>query len=145
MINIEKALKELETLHITMKKANKYNKNIFNKMEYKVLCLISKSINITMNDIAKELNITKPRVTAIINALIHKGLIELKVFETDKRKKCVLLSEKGNNHLEIMQKDYYNYFKLIWEQFTEEEQLQWLHLTNKTSKIIENIITNRKG
>ncbi len=47
------------------------------------------------SDISKELGVTTPRITTILNKMEDEGLIERKITNFDRRKVAVTLSDKG--------------------------------------------------
>lgn len=53
----------------------------------------------SMSKIASILDVTMPQVTALVNALMHHGLVRQKTQSNDRRSRHVLVTVKGQNTL----------------------------------------------
>ena len=135
-INYKEILNAMEELRITMKKFKTKNKTPFQKIEFQAMLFIEEAENITMQQLGKELGVTKPRVTAIITDLGEKGYIEQITDKTDKRKKLLKLSRVGSEYMNIHREQYEYWFKNLVEQFTTEEQEMWKNITKKVNTLL---------
>lgn len=138
MNNIEIALEVMEDFHKTMKKIHKKKEDrLFSKIEIKALFLIEDFEVITMKELASSLDITKPRVTVIVNKLLERNFVEYSLDNVDKRKKYLSITKLGKEYLDKEKEKYRKFFEMIWSNFTEEEQKQWIAITTKTIDILE--------
>lgn len=65
-------------------------------MEWLVMCVINRSSKAsTMSDIANELGVSLPQITALVTNLISKKLIKQKTILSDRRSKHLSLTIKG--------------------------------------------------
>lgn len=94
----------------------------FNMNDYYYLTVIGQLGNPNLGDVAKELKLTKPAITAMVQRLIKKGLIEKRQSPDDKRVFHIALTEKG---LKIVQGDNALYSDLANEfiSILDEKQL----------------------
>jgi DNA-binding MarR family transcriptional regulator len=58
---------------------------------------------ILASDLAKALNVSRPNITNLVNVLLEKSLIEQVEDKDDKRRKHLILSQKGEDILENLQ------------------------------------------
>ncbi|WP_320039865.1 MarR family winged helix-turn-helix transcriptional regulator [uncultured Desulfobacter sp.] len=95
------------------------------------LKMIDRTMEITCGELAGQLNITKPSVTAIVNKLIALGVVEKSRCTRDKRIHYIKLTEKGRN---ITRLEYFSYQRMvdrILQVFSEEEIHTFIRLTQK--------------
>ncbi|GEM_PF-2498928 len=86
---LKKIFKELYLFDYNLKKETNLSMN-----EAMVLCSINeKKTDLTC--LSKELFVSKPRMTKIIEKLVKKGLVKKIVSENDRREKYLVLTEKG--------------------------------------------------
>ncbi len=69
-------------------------------MEYRVLRLLSQHGELRMSGISRCLLISKPYLTAIVDALIAAGHVERRREAADRRVVRIALTESGKRHLE---------------------------------------------
>lgn len=69
-------------------------------MEYRVLRLLSQHGELRMSGISRCLLISKPYLTAIVDALIADGHVERRRDPADRRVVRIALTESGGRHLE---------------------------------------------
>lgn len=93
----------------------------FNMNDYYYLTVIYQLGNPNLGDVAKELKLTKPSISAMVQRLIKNDLIEKVQSEEDKRVFHLSLTEKG---CKIVQGDYALYRNLtneLTKALTEEQ------------------------
>ena len=76
---------------------------------------------IHVNDIAKQLHITKPAVSQVLNALERKGYVVREIDKTDRRKISVLLTSEGAKTLLQSRAYMDNLINLVITRFGEEK------------------------
>ncbi|MBT33425.1 MAG: hypothetical protein CMO01_27500 [Thalassobius sp.] len=64
-----------------------------------VFLILKEEEKISMIELARKLNISKPALTKMINKMAQKEYVAIQPDETDNRKKLVCLSEKAHNML----------------------------------------------
>lgn len=136
MDDYKEAMKIMDELRVTMKQVHNKDNKPFRKVEFHALIAIQEYRHISMQSLGDELGITKPRVTAIINNLIDKGMVEQKADSKDKRKKLLQLTSAGEEYMKKEYESYEQWFKNLWDQFTKEEQNNWKHIIAKINVVI---------
>lgn len=96
--------------------------NSFNMNDYYYLTVISQLKTPNLGDIAKELRLTRPAISAMARRLIKNGLVEKVQSLQDKRIFHIMLTEKG---IKIIQGDYTLYTDLAneVEELLSQDQL----------------------
>jgi DNA-binding MarR family transcriptional regulator len=115
----EKLLGQDELSHLTM-------------TEYYYLIAINKLDSPTYSDLAKELKVTKPSVTANVNKMIQKGYIYKVQNQKDKRVFHLQLDEKGEKLIKVEKNISYEFAKNAVSCLTEVEQEQLQRIFEKT-------------
>ena len=89
----------------------------------------------TFSDLAKELNVSKPSVTANVSSLIRKGYVQKVRDDEDLRSYHIILTQKGIDFDELHQ----NVHKLLAQQISSHlDQDETIQLTNLLDKIVQN-------
>ncbi|HAF07871.1 MAG: winged helix DNA-binding protein [bacterium] len=86
---LKKIFKELYLFDYNLKKETNLSMN-----EAMVLCSINEK-KTDLTNLSKELFVSKPRMTKIIEKLVRKGLVKKNVSENDRREKYLVLTKKG--------------------------------------------------
>ena len=68
-------------------------------MEYRVLRLLSQHGDLRMTEISRHLLISKPYLTAIVDALIAAGSVERRLDTADRRAVRIAVTASGERHL----------------------------------------------
>ncbi|ERK56155.1 transcriptional regulator, MarR family [Gemella bergeri ATCC 700627] len=137
MDNYKKAMNVMDDLRVTMKKLHNKENKPFRKVEFHALLIILEFKSITMQKLGEELGVTKSRVTAIISKLTDKGFVEQVSDTKDKRKKLLQLTKVGEEYMVSERAKYEEWFKQLWDKFTLEEQINWIHLIAKINRVIK--------
>lgn len=88
----------------------------------------------TFSDLAKELNVSKPSVTANVSSLILKGYVQKVRDDEDLRSYHIILTQKGIDFDELHQ----NVHKLLAQQISSHlDQDETIQLTNLLDKIVQ--------
>jgi DNA-binding MarR family transcriptional regulator len=141
-MEIEKTLFEIIDFISNATKNNKesvLSEDDFNKLtikQYFYLDLIGRLKKPTFTDLAEELKITKPSVSAIVNRLIEKGYVYKEQCEDDQRSYHLYLSEKGHSLIDAEQKIYRFFAYHIRTSLNKEELAQFNHILNKIIKTL---------
>lgn len=80
-------------------------------LQHLVLILLDESETLTMTDLAKELYISKPQLTPIIDKLVDRGLVQRETDAKDRRVINNRLTGAGKEHLKQMDKELYGILK----------------------------------
>ena len=97
--------------------------------------------SVSQSELSEKLNITMPRVAAIINTLQDKMLVIKKTDPNDKRKTIITITEKGKKDILQKRKNAIIFIESIIKELTDEEIMQYISITKK----IEEISNNLKG
>lgn len=114
----------------------KQKKLKLNKLDFRILNILKENEYISANEIAKSLDLSRPRITVSINELSNKGLIEINKDKNDKRKYNINITNKGDEYLSKQYKFFNDFFEKIWNNFDEIEKLELLKLIDKTNSIV---------
>ena len=118
----------------------KQKKLKLNKLDFRILNILKENEYISANEIAKSLDLSRPRITVSINELSNKGFIEINKDKNDKRKYNINITNKGDEYLSKQYKFFNYFFEKIWNNFDEIEKLELLKLIDKTNSIVIKII-----
>lgn len=114
----------------------KQKKLKLNKLDFRILNILKENEYISANEIAKSLDLSRPRITVSINELSNKGFIEINKDKNDKRKYNINITNKGDEYLSKQYKFFNDFFEKIWNNFNEIEKLELLKLIDKTNSIV---------
>ena len=114
----------------------KQKKLKLNKLDFRILNILKENEYISANEIAKSLDLSRPRITVSINELSNKGFIEINKDKNDKRKYNINITDEGNKYLSKQYKFFNDFFEKIWNNFDEIEKLELLKLIDKTNSIV---------
>jgi DNA-binding MarR family transcriptional regulator len=84
-----------------------------NRSQFEVMMFILRSENPTIKDIAKAFTITSSAATQLVEGLVHKGLVERRESEEDRRIVNVFLSKEGEAKCKTFK-------KLVFMQMTKK-------------------------
>ena len=102
----------------------KQKKLKLNKLDFRILNILKENEYISANEIAKSLDLSRPRITVSINELSNKGFIEINKDKNDKRKYNINITNKGDEYLSKQYKFFNDFFEKIWNNFDEIEKLE---------------------
>ena len=114
----------------------KQKKLKLNKLDFRILNILKENEYISANEIAKSLDLSRPRITVSMNELSNKGFIEINKDKNDKRKYNINITNKGDEYLSKQYKFFNDFFEKIWNNFDEIEKLELLKLIDKTNSIV---------
>ena len=114
----------------------KQKKLKLNKLDFRILNILKENEYISANEIAKTLDLSRPRITVSINELSNKGFIQINKDKNDKRKYNISITNDGDEYLSKQHKFFNNFFEKIWNNFDEMEKLDLLKLIDKTNSIV---------
>ncbi|MHC1682188.1 MAG: MarR family transcriptional regulator [Clostridiaceae bacterium] len=112
--------------------------NNFNLNDYFYLTKIYSLGTPNFGEVAKELNLTKPAISALVNRLSKNGLIQKIQNEEDKRVYNLIITEKGKQIIEGDNLLYSQLAKVI-ESLAPENQLK------DVKKLLENVVNILKN
>lgn len=100
---------------------------------------LSSERKILGSDLATTLNVSRPNITNLINALLQKGLVSQEEDEHDRRRKLLMLTEKGKELLMRLEP-----FRIISNQglldhASEEEKAMVLTFIQQTAKYLNDM------
>jgi DNA-binding MarR family transcriptional regulator len=108
--------------------------------EIKCLLLFDGERYLTVKGIAQKLDIAKSRVTAIINGLIQKGLVERREDPRDARIKLINLTTAGkgkSSELDRFHKDIHRKILIQMEQDERKSVLSYLELLRSSMEAVK--------
>lgn len=136
----EKAEEIFNSLTNRKKFVDKMSSNI-SQGESGVLLYLLNNDSVSQSELSEKLNITMPRVAAIINTLQDKMLVIKKTDPNDKRKTIITITEKGKKDILQKRKNAIIFIESIIKELTDEEIMQYISINKK----IEEISNNLKG
>lgn len=104
----------------------------------RVLFLLKKYKEKTMSDMAKEMEISRPNLTPIIDRLLEDGYLERKEGQKDRRKLLISLTAKGWQYLGGMEDHVKEQTRHKLESLSDEE----LDILNESSMRILEVLKN---
>ena len=135
-INYKDFNKSWMNLYKNLNRYFKQKKLKLNKLDFRILNILKENEYISANEIAKSLDLSRPRITVSINELSNKGFIEINKDKNDKRKYNINITNKGDEYLSKQYKFFNDFFEKIWNNFDEIEKLELLKLIDKTNSIV---------
>jgi DNA-binding MarR family transcriptional regulator len=99
--------------------------------QIKYLSVISEYEKITLSDVAKRLNITKPSANAIINKLINLNYVRKEQSEDDKRQYFLYIDKKGEKALKQLNQAHENFVNHMIEKLGEKDFQKLVELIEK--------------
>ena len=135
-INYKDFNKSWMNLDKNLNKYFKQKKLKLNKLDFRILNILKENEYISANEIAKTLDLSRPRITVSINELSNKGFIQINKDKNDKRKYNISITNDGDQYLSKQHKFFNNFFEKIWNNFDEMEKLDLLKLIDKTNSIV---------
>ncbi len=114
--------------------------NNLTNIHISILCYIKRnnSTNVYQKDIEDFLNIRRSTTTEILNVMEKNNLIKRVDSSLDKRKKIIVLSQKGNIYVKKFKEILEDVEKILFLNISEEEQKQLVHILDKIRKNIIN-------
>ena len=91
----------------------------------------------TASAISEKLNITKSRMTTIVNNLIKKNFVESMPSPTDGRVKILELKEDGFNFIENKELESLAFLELYMKHMGDQKIIQFTKLLNETAEIMK--------
>ncbi len=113
-----------------------------NEQHY-TLRYINKVGSCTSTELAEVFEVNKSAITAIINRLFEKGLIDRSRDENDRRLVYLTLSDRGEKLFLKTEERVNNLVESIIGEFTEEEIVQFLKTYEKLNGILQKIKQNK--
>ena len=104
--------------------------------QYLVLDLLSTHNLLKMKDIARELNISLPAATGLINRLYGIKMVERIYDKTDRRVIHIQVTARGKNTIEKIRLQRQHTIKEIFSKLTEKERNDYLKILKKLKKIL---------
>src|SRR5690554_6297224 len=111
--------------------------------QHYTLRYINKVGSCTSTELADVFEVKKSAITAIINRLYEKGLIERTRDESDRRLVYLTLSDKGSELFSKTEERVHKLVETIIGEFSEEEIVQFLKTYGKLNDILLNIKKNK--
>ncbi|MEH7382925.1 MarR family transcriptional regulator [Bacillus sp. JJ1533] len=116
--------------------------DLTNEQHY-TLRYINKAGLCTSTELADVFEVKKSAITAIINRLYEKGLIQRTRDENDRRLVYLTLSDKGNRLYAKTEERVHKLVESIIGEFSEEEIVQFLKTYEKLNGILQQIKINK--
>ncbi|MEH7237141.1 MarR family winged helix-turn-helix transcriptional regulator [Bacillus sp. JJ1562] len=111
--------------------------------QHYTLRYINKVGSCTSTELADVFEVKKSAITAIINRLFEKGLIQRTRDENDRRIVYLTLSDKGNALFSKTEERVHKLVESIIGEFSEEEIVQFLKTYEKLNGILQQTKNNK--
>ena len=92
---------------------------------------------ISSSELAEVLKVSLPRVASVVNSLESKKLIEKMVDSEDKRKTVIYITKDGKELVLAKKEEAINKITKIIEKLNEEDINEYIRLSKKIGKIVE--------
>jgi DNA-binding MarR family transcriptional regulator len=99
------------------------------------LDLIEAKGSLKMKELAKELNISLPAATKIVDRLVRLGLVKREFGSLDRRVVKVALTSKGKKILETTKKERKKVIEKVFGELSLKEREIYLNILKKIKKI----------
>lgn len=136
----------LEQFNKIMHSLHKYKLNVkdicnIQHSEFPVLKLLSKSKDkpVTISEISEKIQISKPAVSQIINALEDKGFVNRVYTKTDRRVVYAEITEKGTQAIEEAVKKRNESVNELLKKLGEEDAETFIRLLEKIANILDEL------
>ena len=96
-----------------------------------VLMLVAEKEDCRLSDISRELSISAPTATGIVDRLERDGYAERRHDDKDRRAVNVVLTKKGKKFISESHTKKFERFRRIFQLLTPEEQAQYLNILRK--------------
>jgi MarR family transcriptional regulator, 2-MHQ and catechol-resistance regulon repressor len=90
--------------------------------QFSLMGVLSRRGRVTMNTLSRELRVTPPNITGVVDRLEAKGLVKRVTDPVDRRKKEIQLTEKGAGQYEKVRVGYSESLQGSLDALTLEEQ-----------------------
>lgn len=97
------------------------------------------SEGVTISEISEFIQISKPAISQIVNALEEKELVQRLTTKKDRRVVYVSLTEKGQSELSHMKSMINGRILSVLEKMGEEDASQFIQLLDKFSQIMSEV------
>ena len=104
-----------------------------------VLLYLSNNNNVSQSELSEQLNVTMPRILAIINTLRAKKLIIKRIDSNDKRRTIISITEKGKKDIIQKKKNAISFIEKIIKELSDEEIEQYISINRKIEEISNTI------
>ena len=104
--------------------------------QFFLMGVLSREARVPMNALSKELRVTPPNITGVVDRLEAKGLVKRVADPKDRRKKEITLTEKGATQYERVRAGYSGPLQESLDALTPEEQEILAKLLRKFAKAI---------
>lgn len=105
--------------------------------QYNILDVLYRVEGITINDLKSQIFATSGNLTVILKNLEKKGYITRRPDSMDKRKSMLSITKQGIDKLEQVMPEYERFVSQLFQQLTQEENEQLIHIMKKFSAILE--------
>ncbi|MDZ7761176.1 MAG: hypothetical protein U5L00_13115 [Desulfovermiculus sp.] len=105
--------------------------------EINCLLLFKEKRYIILTQVSRELGVAKSRATAMIDALVHKGLADKKTDPHDARIKIIVLTRSGEKRLQAVQDYQTTVHEQVLRKFSPQERDQILTCLEKLKYSME--------
>lgn len=92
---------------------------------------------VTSSELAKNLDVSLPRVASLLNSLEAKKLVQKQTDKEDKRKTIVSITQVGKDLVLSKKEEAINKITRVIEKLEEEDINQYIRLAKKIDKIME--------
>ncbi len=92
---------------------------------------------ISSSELAEVLKVSLPRVASVVNSLESKKLIEKMVDSEDKRKTVIYITKNGKELVLAKKEEAINKITKIIEKLNEEDINEYIRLSKKIGKIVD--------
>ncbi len=114
-----------------------YNQYNINFRQLLSLQLIEREQIVSVKQLSESLGITSSAATQMVDVLVKKGYLSREESARDRRLMDVMLTSEGRDLLRVIQQDIRGKQKHLFEQFSDDEIVQFIQLIRKTVETIE--------
>ena len=130
MITEELISELIEAMH-ARRNAGRKSRNAEENSKGFVLRYISQAEGeVNPSDLCREMNVTTPRITSILNEMEKDGLIERSISRSDRRRISVVLTKEGESSIEERRRRQQEYFSSLAKALGEEDTKAYIRILN---------------
>lgn len=131
-MNLKKAIIELQCEMVAER--NLVNPKEITWLQYDVLYQLEKEKEILPSSLSLALGVSRTKLSKALRELKAMGYIEQRPNKLDGRELYTFLTDSGRSLLQAISQKHTALYQMALKTFTEEEQEEFIHLSNKLSK-----------
>ncbi len=105
--------------------------------QFNLLMIVHGSGEITGGELAVQLGVSPPSVSAMVDRLVERGMLVRNRSSEDRRKVVLKMSSEEAHHFAAVEKKILNGFVGLVEEVGEETAARWVEVLNRVEKVLQ--------